>query len=50
VIPRYSSARRWQDIDFTDAGWPGAPNLGSAIQLPPEQIDLMVAELSACFG
>jgi diadenosine tetraphosphate (Ap4A) HIT family hydrolase len=50
VIPRYSSPRRWADIDFTDAGWPGAPNLGSALQLSPKQIDLMMAELSACFG
>ena len=33
VIPRYSEPRSWNGIEFPDAGWPGPPQLGGAIQL-----------------
>src|SRR4051812_20876520 len=33
VIPRYSETRTWQGIAFPDAGWPRAPQLGSAVAL-----------------
>ena len=49
VIPRYSEARRWNGIEFPDAGWPKAPQLGSAITLSSEQIRLMASELTANF-
>lgn len=49
VIPRYSHARQWSGIDFPDAGWPGAPQLGAAIQLSDEQIRGFVAELLSKF-
>ena len=38
VIPRYSTQRTWHGIDFPDAGWPGVPQLGSAVTLGPDQI------------
>jgi diadenosine tetraphosphate (Ap4A) HIT family hydrolase len=46
VIPRYSGSREWSGIDFPDAGWPGQPQLGSAIQLPDDQIGALVEVLS----
>ncbi len=46
VIPRHSEPRRWRGLEFTDAGWPGVPQLGDAIVLSSEQIAAMAAELS----
>ena len=34
VFPRYSAARTVDGIDFPDHGWPGPPDLKSAIALP----------------
>ncbi|MFL6730633.1 MAG: HIT family protein [Sphingomicrobium sp.] len=45
VIPRYSSARSWMGVEFPDAGWPGPPQLGSAVALSAEQLRAMAAEL-----
>ncbi|MFL6745733.1 MAG: HIT family protein [Sphingomicrobium sp.] len=45
VIPRYSHARNWMGVEFPDAGWPGAPQLGSAVGLSAEQLRAMAAEL-----
>ena len=50
VIPRYSEARAWNGIEFADTGWPGPPQLGTAIPLSAEQVRALVAELSANFG
>ena len=49
VIPRYPGERRWEDLTFTDAGWPGPPDLKSAKPLSPEQITEMVQDLKAHF-
>lgn len=49
VIPRYSAPRGWNSVDFPDAGWPGPPQLGSAIQLSADQIAGLVAELLSNF-
>jgi diadenosine tetraphosphate (Ap4A) HIT family hydrolase len=38
VIPRYSGSRQWNEVEFPDAGWPGQPQLSSAVQLNSEQI------------
>ena len=46
VIPRYSEPRTWHGIDFPDAGWPGPPQLGSAIALSSDQIAAMAAEVN----
>ena len=45
VIPRYSGQRTWQGVAFLDAGWPGPPQLGSAVALTPEQIGMLANEL-----
>jgi hypothetical protein len=33
VIPRYDGSRRFGDIEFRDAGWPGPPALDAAVSL-----------------
>jgi diadenosine tetraphosphate (Ap4A) HIT family hydrolase len=45
VIPRYSEPRSWNGVEFPDAGWPGPPQLGGAIQLSEAQIDALAGEL-----
>jgi len=50
VIPRYSEPRRWNGVEFPDAGWPGPPQLGAAIPLAPDQVAAMAAELISNFG
>jgi diadenosine tetraphosphate (Ap4A) HIT family hydrolase len=45
VLPRYSETRRWGGLEFPDAGWPKAPQLGSAVALSPEQLRAMAAEV-----
>jgi diadenosine tetraphosphate (Ap4A) HIT family hydrolase len=50
VIPRYSEPRRWSNLDFADAAWPGPPQLGGAIQLDPEQIAALASELRQLFA
>jgi diadenosine tetraphosphate (Ap4A) HIT family hydrolase len=49
VIPRYSEPREWDGMQFPDLGWPGPPQLGSAVQLSPEQITDLVRALSSNF-
>ncbi|MCL6697425.1 HIT family protein [Sphingomonas sp. NSE70-1] len=36
VLPRYSGSKSFNGLDFSDAGWPGQPDLKSAIELTPE--------------
>jgi diadenosine tetraphosphate (Ap4A) HIT family hydrolase len=36
VIPRYEGARIHEGVDFPDAGWPGPPDLGKAVDLGPQ--------------
>ena len=31
VIPRYSGSREWGGLEFADQGWPGPPDLKSAV-------------------
>ena len=38
VIPRYSQPREWSGTTVPDEGWPGPPQLKSAIELGPDQI------------
>jgi diadenosine tetraphosphate (Ap4A) HIT family hydrolase len=45
VIPRYSRPRGWNGVEFPDAGWPGPPQLGSAVQLSEDQIEALAKEL-----
>lgn len=47
VIPRYSTPRSWNGIEFADAGWPGPPRLDASVKLEPEQLSDLVADLRA---
>ena len=49
VLPRYSKPRQWSGIEFADAGWPGPPQLGSAVSLSGEQIMQLKDEMSSTF-
>ena len=49
VIPRYSEPRQWNELNFLDAGWPGPPDLTSAIKLTPGQLTVLAEQLSARF-
>lgn len=46
VIPRYSGMRQWEGIHFPDAGWPGPPDLKSAIALETSQIEKLAARIA----
>lgn len=49
VIPRYSSPRTWDGVEFADAGWPKAPRLDAAVTLDDAQVAGLVAEISDNF-
>ena len=49
VIPRYSEPRQWEGLEFPDAGWPGPPQLSSAVALTSRQIAELTAKLSSTF-
>ena len=49
VIPRYSEPRRWGGLEFPDAGWPGPPQLGSAVTLSSQEIAQLNDEISSIF-
>ena len=44
VLPRYSTAQVFEGVSFPDVGWPGVPQLGSAI---PPDADLRQALINA---
>ena len=46
VIPRYDGDRSLADMSFGDSGWPGPPNLKSAITLERASIGAAVEFLS----
>jgi len=50
VIPRYEGARTFADIEFTDAGWPKVPDLGSAIALSEDQLSALKEQLVPRLG
>ena len=49
VIPRYSETRRWNEVEFADAGWPGPPRLDAALKLDERQLQGLVSEVAAAF-
>jgi diadenosine tetraphosphate (Ap4A) HIT family hydrolase len=49
VVPRYAEPRRWNGIDFPDAGWPGPPRLDASIKLDATQLPALVSEVAAAF-
>jgi diadenosine tetraphosphate (Ap4A) HIT family hydrolase len=50
VIPRYSTARSWNGAEFPDSGWPGPPELGSAVKLADVRLDRLAKELASNFS
>ena len=49
VMPRYSHSRQWSGAEFADSGWPGPPDLKSAIALDVAQVAALVGELRQHF-
>ncbi|MGN6057319.1 MAG: HIT family protein [Sphingomicrobium sp.] len=49
VIPRYSEARRWNGVEFADAGWPGAPRLDVVTNLDERQLQALSSEIATMF-
>jgi diadenosine tetraphosphate (Ap4A) HIT family hydrolase len=50
VIPRYDGSRGYAGLDLPDRGWPGVPDLPSAVALSDGQRDLLRDELAARFA
>ena len=49
AIPRYSKPRQWNELDFPDQGWPGAPQLKLAVELTSEQTETLTKQLKPYF-
>ena len=49
ILPRYSGTREWEGLSLADAGWPGLPDLKSAITLNPGQQARLRDEIAARF-
>jgi diadenosine tetraphosphate (Ap4A) HIT family hydrolase len=45
VFPRYDGERRFEDLSFPDAGWPGPPRFDTGVRLEGEKLDRLTAEL-----
>ena len=41
VIPRYDGVREHTGVSFPDAGWPGPPALGTAVDLSDETLEAL---------
>lgn len=50
VIPRYETSRSYLGADFSDADWPGPPNLANSVSLSERQRSALAADLKARFG
>ena len=50
VFPRYAGERRFADTVFADAGWPGPPDLKSAVALDGHILHGMQVALKSHFG
>ena len=50
VIPRYSGSRSFAGIDISDHGWPGPPDLKSAIALDDAAIARGVEAIASQWG
>ena len=47
VLPRYPGERRHSGHTFTDAGWPGQPQLASHVALSEEEAKALAADFAA---
>ena len=50
VLPRHEGSRSHADLQIADAGWPGQPDLGSGVALPPEQVAVLTDWLKPYFA
>ncbi|GAY23091.1 MULTISPECIES: HIT family protein [Sphingobium] len=50
VLPRHGGSREHEGLRITDAGWPGQPDLGSAVKLDPDQIAALTGWLRPYFA
>jgi diadenosine tetraphosphate (Ap4A) HIT family hydrolase len=50
VLPRYEDTRSAAGLTIRDAGWPGQPDLGSAIKLDAAQRDALLGWLKSYFA
>jgi len=50
VLPRHEGRRDHAGLAIADAGWPGQPDLASAVKLDAEQIAALVAWLKPYFA
>ncbi|KFG92002.1 Histidine triad (HIT) protein [Sphingobium herbicidovorans NBRC 16415] len=50
VLPRYEGSREHAGLRITDAGWPGQPDLGSAVKLDSAQIATLTGWLKPYFA
>lgn len=50
VLPRYEGERSVAALTIADAGWPGQPDLGSAVKLDDTQRDALISWLKPYFA
>ncbi|AMK17444.1 MULTISPECIES: HIT family protein [Sphingobium] len=50
VLPRYEGSREHAGMTITDAGWPGQPDLGSAVKLDSAQIAALTGWIKPYFA
>ena len=50
VIPRYEGVRSLAGLEFEDRGWPGPPDLKSAVALDESALDAAVQLLGKAYG
>lgn len=48
VIPRYSESQQFNDLEFIDPGWPGAPNLGHTNKTSSLTNQNIIKHIMAC--
>ena len=49
VLPRYSDTQSFGDADYPDSGWPGPPNLGSAVNPSETELQSIIAEIKSAW-
>lgn len=49
VIPRYAQAKEFNNTEFLDHGWPGAPNLGQTNNTDMATNRLIMEHISSCW-
>lgn len=49
VLPRYDSPQQFDNVTFTDSGWPGVPNLGGAPDTGTQTRQALFSALKDCW-